>query len=232
MRFLNKYKNSSNTFAFFKQSSLRILNFKRPKWKKIQTILKTKINLSSLFINNFISKSNYKSWEKLKSHYKEVIQTKKTLLNFFDNSFSSYYYKKEFSLLKKKSVIDFTSILFIKPMFKLDILLWKLCIFNSPFESRQAIKNGLILINNKVCKNSIYLCLGDIISLSNKVNLKKCQFNLRFDASFFFSFLEIDYYSGTIVITKNIKQLSNDDFSTLIFDSINIKAFNDYINKN
>ena len=65
MRFLNKYKNSSNTLAFFKQSSLRILNFKRPKWKKIQTILKTKINLSSLFINNFISKSNYKSWEKL-----------------------------------------------------------------------------------------------------------------------------------------------------------------------
>jgi hypothetical protein len=232
MRFLNKYKNFSNTFSFLKQSSVRILKFKRPKWKKFQAVLKIKSALPSQFINNSILKVNYKVWEKIKSHYKEGIQSKKGLLNLFDNSLSSSYYKKELSSSKKKLLSDFISILLAKPLFKLDILLWKLCVFNSSFESRQAIRNGLVLINNQLCKDTLFLKEGDIISFSDKVNLKRYEFNSRFDASFLFSFLEIDYYSGTIIIIKNFTQLSNEDFSTLIFDSINIKAFHDYINKN
>jgi len=232
MRFLNKYTNFSNTLAFMKQSSVRILKFKRPKWKKFQTVLKLKSGVSSQFINNSIVKVNYKTWEKIKSHYKEGIQAKKALLNAFDNSFSSSYYKKELASYKKQVLSDIISLLLTKPLFKLDILLWKLCLFNSPFESRQAIKNGLILINNKPSSNNIRLKVGDIISFSDKVNFKQYEFNSRFDSSFLFSFLEIDYYSGTVIIIKNFTQLSNDDFSTLIFDSVNIKAFKDYIKKN
>lgn len=232
MRFLNKYKNFSNTLAFLKQSSVRILKFKRPKWKKFQAVLKIKSASPAQFINNSILKVNYKAWEKIKSHYKEGIQAKKGLLNFFDNNLSSNYYKKELSLSKKKLLSDFISILLAKPLFKLDILLWKLCVFNSPFESRQAVRNGFVFINNQPCTDIIRLKVGDIISFSEKVNLKRYEFNSRFDSSFLFSFLEIDYYSGTIIIIKNFTQLSNEDFSTLIFDSINIKAFHDYINKN
>lgn len=232
MRFLNKYKNFPTTLAFLKESSARILKFKRPKWKKFQAVLKIKSSLPSQFINNSILKVNYKAWEKIKSHYKEGIQAKKGLLNFFDNNFSSSYYKKEFSLAKKKMFSDFISMLLAKPLFKLDILLWKLCVFNSPFESRQAVRNGFVLINNQPCTDIVRLKVGDIISFSNKVNLKRYEFNSRFDCFFLFSFLEVDYYSGTVIIIKNFTQLSTEDFSTLIFDSVNIKAFQDYINKN
>jgi len=227
MRFLNKYKNFNTILPFLNQCSPRVLKFKRPKWKKVQNNLKLTNNL--LFVNNLISKLNYKSWDKLKLHYKEGIQSKKAILNFFDNSLSSTYYKKQLLFGKKKLFIDFILNFFIKPMFKLDILLWKLHIFNSPFESRQAIKNGLIFRNNQKFTNSTEIKLGDIISFSSKINFKQYIFNSNYDNSLLFSFLEIDYYSGTIVFIKNFKQLSNEDFSTLFFDSINLKSFIDYI---
>jgi len=232
MRFTNRYKNLTNTVAFFKQSSARVLKFKRPKWKKFQTVLKLKLNSPTIFIDNSIVKTNYKNWEKLKLHYKEGIQAKKALLNFFDNSISSTHYKKNLLVPSTKLGVSAMSAFFIKPMFKLDILLWKLGLFNSPFESRQSIQNGLIDVNNKTLTESTSLKLGDVVSLSSKINLKQYNSKRIFDNAFLFSFLEIDYYAGTFIIIKSVDQISKEDISTLIFDSINLKAFNDYVIRN
>ena len=44
-----------------------------------------------------------------------------------------------------------------------------------------------------------------------------------------FSFIEVDYYSNNIVILKDLKDLTTDDFYLLLNETYNIKKIKDYI---
>jgi ribosomal protein S4 len=230
MRFLNKYKNFQSLKTIPNLVSNRVLNFKRPKWKKIQKNFKRK---KIKFVDIFLQKATYKNWNKVKKTYKKGLELKRYLDILSDVKFSISYYKKFLSnqtnslFFTKNLVFNFL----IKKFFRLDLLLWKLKIFSSPYESRQYIKNNVILVNNKSSYEVYFLKKGDIIkfksfSLLNYKN--KILNNKGFD--FLQSFIEIDYYTNCIIILKDLNTFSIEDFFLILYNqSINLKYLLYYI---
>jgi ribosomal protein S4 len=119
----------------------------------------------------------------------------------------------------------------VKKFFRLDLLLWKLKIFSSPYESRQNIKNSFILVNNKSSYESYFLKKGDIIKFklfSLLTYNTKISNNKGFD--FLQSFIEIDYYTNCIIILKDLNTFSIEDFFLILHNqSINLKHLLYYI---
>jgi len=76
MRLTTKYK-YYNILNFFKTESSRILKFKRPKWKKLQALIKAKTKQN--LINNFSHRSLYKNFERIGNTYKNGLQTSRLL---------------------------------------------------------------------------------------------------------------------------------------------------------
>ena len=230
MRFLNKYKNFQSLKTIPNLVSNRVLNFKRPKWKKIQKNFKRK---KIKFVDIFLQKATYKNWNKVKKTYKKGLELKRYLDILSDVKFSISHYKKFLSnqtnslFFTKNLVFNFL----IKKFFRLDLLLWKLKIFSSPYESRQYIKNNVILVNNKSSYEAYFLKKGDIIkfksfSLLNYKN--KILNNKGFD--FLQSFIEIDYYTNCIIILKDLNTFSIEDFFLILYNqSINLKYLLYYI---
>ena len=227
MRFINKYKRYSKPLSLIKNyPELRILKFKRPKWQRIQTFLKNKNLRFDLkpFFDNLRQKSSYKKWDKIRSQYKEGLTLKQSILTLYDHCFSLPYFKK--ALLGTKSKKKLLLFALIKPLFRLDILLWRLNIFNSPYSARHYIQNGLVQINSKKITQVSFITRGDIITLTHKINASflSCE---NFD--FLASFVEYDKYSNTIIIIKDFVDITNEDLYLLIKDSVILGKFINYI---
>jgi len=226
MRFYKKYKNYYKITSFFKTFPVsRILKFNRPKWKKLQLFLNTKIGTQQTFFNHSILKVNYKHWDKLKNNYKDGLNIKSAICNLFDNSVSTQFFKKEFLSSTKFLTKNLIASSLFKLLYRIDILLWKLNFFESSFQARQAINNSNVLVNNKKVGSTSFVTKGDTISLINVVPVLKSKKN----PTFLYSFLEVDYYSNTVVIIKDLFQLSLEDSSLLSREVISIKKFIDYI---
>ena len=228
-----KYKIYYQSKKILIEPSLRLLKFKRTKWKLIQENItkkaflfkkqfffeKSKLNkpryVKNSFRNNFSLKVRTKAFIKLRSIFKLNLQAKRHYKQLFDNAISL----QRLNLLRSNFYkTKFTNTL-IKPYFKLDILLWKLHFYNSCYEAQQCINNGLILVNDIKVKPHFFLKKGDIIKigLSNSFSFnmqKRIRDTLLVLSkdSIFFPFLEIDYYTKTIVIVKGLEELSKDDF--------------------
>jgi ribosomal protein S4 len=227
MRLINKYKNFSNNNTFLKSFPFsRLLKFKRPKWHRVQQLLKKKFFFKKKIYNNILLKARSKKWEKLNLYYKEGLLLKRAILLNFDNSLSIKYFKKH---LLKKSLTTLNVFLktLIKPFFKLDILLWKLCFFNSTFEAKQAFLNNQISINSVKIKKTLFLSKGDIIKLGF-LNKKIRPLNLNF----LNSFIEVDYYTNTIVILKDLEEINVNDTHFFFKENIPLKKFLDYVRLN
>jgi hypothetical protein len=93
--------------------------------------------------------------------------------------------------------------IFIRPEFRLDILLWRLKIFSSVFFIKLALRKKQITVNGCFENFDFYLKKGDVIRFSqNKIyNLKK-HFLKYFKVVFIPSFVELDFYTNTVVILK------------------------------
>lgn len=131
---------------------------KKVKWEK--TYLKTKIS------QKYLSKKPKKVY--LKRIFKYKLEEKQKLRYFYGNiSFKKLKMFKNIS--KKKS--NNLSLNFIKLLeSKLDVVLYRSNLIDNIFVCKYLIKNGCILINNKIIKNNNYfLKKGDII----KFNLTK-----------------------------------------------------------
>lgn len=230
MRFINKYKYFQNLKIVPNLSSNRILNFKRPKWKKIQkTFQRSKIKFDDIFVQ----KLTFKYWNKIKRTYKKGLDLKRIVDIFSDTKFSILYYKKIISN-QKNSLFFSKNLIFnflIKKFFRLDLLLWKLKIFNSSYESRQFINNNYILVNNSFVYDAYFLKKGDIIQFKsyNLINYKN-NYLINSGLDFLHSFIEIDYYTNCIIVLKDLNTLSVEDcFLILNNQSINLKSLFYYI---
>lgn len=199
MRIFKKYKvwSQISTNNFF---PLRILKFKKTKWKKVKKILLRTKN-RCLFLEHSIQVLSTRTWDRIKNYYKTELRFKLNLQKRYDCKLLS---KKKAILDKKSYIIDN----FIKTEYRLDLLLYNLNFFASIYQARQSIKNGLVLINNKpfLSENTV-LAKGDIVCLLGDKNhlpqmIKK---ELRF------SFLEIDYYTQTFIILKNLNNINYQD---------------------
>jgi hypothetical protein len=244
MRSLAKYtsypKNIPNVIPF------KLLKFKSSKWKKIKKIIKNKIKIfkkrkqSSFFLKKrnrllLLKKTRFfffygfriqkRTMPNFNKYYKNCLITNRIIRQLFSNR------SLKFEISSKNYNICFANY-FIKQFFKPEVLLSKLSFFNSSEEALQNLSNGSVLINFEKKKSNYILKSGDIITLSNKkINFflfqKIIEKNYFFKRKFF-SFLEVDYITGTIIILKDFSTLNSFDFNLFFTFFINIEQFKNY----
>lgn len=208
--------------AFFVKNRRKLAYFFR--FKREQGNLKSKNNVLKLNsrilkrnnnsniikrvgFSNMKTQASLKKWERLYETYANAMVYKR---HFYQNVGSHVRYKdlkkQLFSnKLTGKDKIDFIKKL-LKFEFRIDILLYRLRFFNSCREARSFLNRGVITVNSKPVKGNYYLQSGDIIntlvSLPFKKNLSslKKNFLLR-------NYLEVDYYTNTIVILRSFNQI-------------------------
>lgn len=231
MRLRCKYKGYNHLVQPFAQFPLRILKFKTTKWKRLQKLLSLSANTKK-FNENLSIKLSHKMWDKVSNYYKEGNRLKNIIFYLYDKSISSSHLK---SILKNSSSKIRNMYLFtlLKPEFRLDILLWKTYFFSSSYHARQHINNGDILVNKKSVSGNFFLSKGDIISLSEKfnpllINPKRLRLKNTIEDSIL-TFVEIDYYTNTIVVIKDLNELTVYDFYLLLVEFYNLKKIKDCI---
>jgi len=222
MRFLNKYKLHENPASADWKLPKRVFNFKRPKWGKIKNKLRIrrfkwennrKIWLLPVYANH--TKVSIRRRYYAKKFFKVKQQAKKYLKSLFENSVK--FNKKKLYKDRNSAISSYI----IKPIFRIDLLLWYLFFFNSSVEARNFINEKNVLINNKIVRSNYELKKGDIISFNlnpdyaekNKYKVIKKKYK---KTRKFFTFLEYDYYTNNIVVLKNWNELSKDELSLTI----------------
>jgi ribosomal protein S4 len=228
MRLTTKYQIFNKISILPTHIPLRILKFKRPKWKRVQKIITTLIHKKKLnfitkkkILNPIFLKKTYKNWTKIKTKYKESLLLKRSVYSLFDFNLN----KKSLFTFKNNEAKTTFLFFFMKLEFKIENLLWRLNFLNSCYTIKQLLNSGLILINLKKKKNNYILKKGDIITFSKKLNFFTNNFLIT---KKLFSFLEIDYYSTTIIILKNYNEITIEE-STLFFAKFyNIKLLKDF----
>lgn len=220
MRFFNKYKICTRYVDNF---PARILKFKHTKWKKIQKRFNIKKKfLSFKNIKNSVYKIKNLVWKKYKLAYKNNLKIKYKLKSRYD-----WLLKISKLKLKKNKIIILNNTL-LKTEYQLDVLLWKLGFFKNSYQARQFIYNGLISINTKIVySKQKNLKSGDIIEIKN------FQTNLNFSdlKEIKNSFLEMDYYTSTVIVLKPLKNLSRKDLTCNVKDNISEYEINNLILK-
>lgn len=245
MNFKSKYKNFSKHFLPLSVLPVnKLFKFYKSKWKKVQTNLileYKKFNLIYKFKNkkrffrkkkSFIknhSKLNCTSrrWVKYKFFFRNALNLKKKFKLLFGNTFTNWDLKKLFLYKTKKTYSQVVQNFLLKPEFKINILLWRLNFFSSCFNVQKNIKKGIILVNKLKIKFNISLVLGNIIEIP-KLSLFTFSRILK-KIVIFYTFLEIDYYTNTIIIVKDLKELNSKDFYLLTRNIYNLFSLKNFI---
>jgi hypothetical protein len=236
MRIIKKYKIFSKTFFPISSVPSKILKFHRPKWKKVQKLLlkytqqlikEKKANL--IFKNHSILNSTTKRWDRYQQSYRTRLKLKKSIQILFANSVSNWYLKKIFL---KKNYLTYKQLIqnsLFKTEYRIDILLWRLHFFNSFFLVKNSIKNKQLFLNNKLINSIAFLKKGDIIQLPKTTKLRFNTYNTN--SIILHTFLELDYYTNTIIIVKDLNSLNQKDFFLLTRSIYNILDLKDYLLK-
>lgn len=234
MRLNNKYKLYNQLGIIPENFHNRILKFKRPKWKKLQKTLSNQgLSSAKLILNNFCVKNSYKVWDKTKSYYKQGVKNRNILYNHFDRSIAIGELNKALKLSKSLNNRDIILSTLFKPEFRLDILLWRLNFFNSSFQARQAINNGVVLVNNKKVTGNFFVKKGYIITFKDNFNIK--TLDILKNSNFFsnnknvITFVEIDYYTNSVIVTKDINEIGLEDIYLLKSAFYDLKKVKDFI---
>jgi ribosomal protein S4 len=232
---IKKYKKFSRFSNIVDCSILsrRVLKFKKSKWTsfKLKINKKKKLNQKGRIKKTFLDFSKQRvgfvsSWKKANKAYKLSLDMSRFFKNFFDNSFSLRDFKSQLNF-KKNFLIRF----FLKPLLKLDVFLWKLRFFKSIKQTRQFIKRHTIKVNNIIIYDSIFLKKGDVVEIGK--SLEPLLNNPSFISNtFFLSFCEIDFYSGTFIVLKDLNFVENKDISLFFKEKINLNSFIYYLTKN
>jgi len=233
MRLFSKYKIYTKSSVTSAKFSLRVLKFRRPKWKKIQKNIIKLSKRKPKFISHLTIKNRLKVWDRVKAKYKLGLNVKNSIYKFFDNSLSKKTLKKDLFFYKKNEIGDIFKSILIKPQYRIDILLSNLNLFFSLYQARQSINSGLILVNNKSVLSHYILRKGDVVSFKNLSTSHfasiKNFFKYNSKKEYLGSFFELDHYTKTIIIIKDYTQLENEDFSLMLSDSFDLKLLKDYL---
>jgi ribosomal protein S4 len=186
--------------------------------------------LNNFYFNFAHVKSKFHSWSNQRWFFKENLLMKSSVTKYFDNGFSLAFFKKQ--LVKNRKRAYSISSIFARPEFRVDVLLWRLKYFNSIYLAQRGIKTGQIFVNNKCITSNLFLKQGDVLNIrfntfySFKNNLAK-----RFKVVFIPSFVEVDYYSNTVIILKNYFNFIGIDLNTVIKEPLCFYKFKNYILK-
>lgn len=219
MRKLHKYKvyNKVDLVAKF---PVRILKFKRPKWRRLQEMLLNQNTLGSELIDITAVKNDFKVWSKVSRAYKERLKSYSFLSAVFDNSIKLKQLKAQSNVKVRKEM--YQKYLY-QNYYKVCSLLWLSNYYASSFESRQKIASRSIFVNDKISAANSLLKNGDIISIvDNTINIDKVIKKYNPTLSML-THIEVDYYSQNLVLTKDISDLSEEDFFLLTLDYVNVQ---------
>lgn len=249
--FLKKTIFNVKFIKFFKKLKIFILT---KKYKKLKRNLKYKLNFffkkpfyqkfkffqkcfNLFFFNYKINKISSKQHIRNKFFFKNMLFSKVSVIKYYYGCFPVKFFKKQ--LLTKIYRQDLANF-FIKPEFRLDILLWRLKFFASPYLARFAFQKNLIYLNkfstyeHSVNNHSVKKILkkGDVISFNStlkykfKKNLNSTIISLNLPAVF-----EFDYYTNQIILLKNLTDLNFKDINSLLKEPLNFYQFKNYISK-
>jgi len=225
MKLFNKtYKTYSKQSIFAECYSFKkILRFKRSKWKSTKRSLKQWKNWKLKIFD--LKKVSVKSrpFPKVRKTYSTGLMLRRSLGHYTGDSINLKFLKK-YCYEKNPSMLG----LLIKPLYKVDILLWKLQWYKSIQEVRQDIRNRLICVNNSRLIQPCFLERGDMITFLNDRPYIRNLFRVK---PFFYSFCEVDYYSQTIIIIKNQKDFLSRDILLLFKKNVNVKHLFYYLRK-
>jgi len=233
MRLSNRYKTFAKPNNFIVEFPERLTRFKRSKWKFLQKkLLKNPIKKVRRE-TSFTLKAPLYSWDKIKTAYKTGLMFKTAIMSSFDNSISSPFLKKALFNRTTKSTKDLLIKSVIKPYFRIDILLTSMELFQTSFQARQFINEGKVLLNFTTIKSNVFVQKGDVISF--KTNRSDSflylpgftQNTTKFTK--FYSFIEYDLYTKTIVVIKNLNELTEEDISLLLPQASDINVLRNYL---
>lgn len=222
MRKISKYKIFNVINIKTKVYPTRVLKFRRPKWIRLQKLYLN--NLKNKLVNILLIRNLFKSWEKVKRYYKKGLETKNLLYSIYENNLTVKDINKSLdkTLIKKNLVNN----VLLKPQFRIDILLWKLKFFSSSYEAKQAVSNCFVSINGSSVKSNFFVKKGDVITFKDAIQAEKFFFNCVKKYSLnenFSTFVEVDYYTKTIIVLKDCCELDYQDFVLIINEYLNTK---------
>ena len=227
MRLIKKYKALATLQTFLKVVPKRLLKFKRPKWLKLKKNLLGSQVAKISFSKFTISKVNFKYWSKVTLNFKKGIALKRSISSLYNNAISITFFKKLVYLeVFKKN----TFLVFFYPLFIIEILLWKLNFVSSVYAGRQLLTSKDVFVNNKVVTKGYVVKKGDIIQINEKISSNTFFLNKSLP-EFFFFFFEIDYYLKQLVVIKDLKTITIEDFKNFNTEYINFKPLIDYLKK-
>lgn len=247
MRFVNKYKGYEKATIIFERFPLRVLKFKRPKWKKVQKLilyrkksLVVKRNLlkklprepENRFFDTFVNYLDPYTWDRIKKYYESGRKIRTSILKLFDKTLVA----KSFKAFLRRSKSSFLAIdvylkMIVKAEYRLDILVWRLGFFRSSYQARQAINEKRVYVNDKCVSKNILLCKGDVVTFcpyykqSNLV-IQKTRDSFLIPQSVL-TFVEVDYYSNSVIIVKGLSDLGTEDLYLMAKDYYSLKKLRD-----
>jgi len=158
---------------------------------------------------------------RIKKKYVDQLNQKRRLSSFFDNAI-------KFQKCPYKARENVRGHVLIQPLYRIDILLWYLKYYGSTCEAKQNINNKKILVNDESVKPNYFVKEGDIISLSFTPDFEQKNTHLNVRKKFlksknFLSFLEYDKYTNTIIILKEIRFLTYEDYNLFVTEASQLK---------
>jgi len=223
---MNKYSKYSKIKYYVKELPSRILSFKRPKWKFIQTKIK-RLNNKKVKTQYFNRTNHFEIrkprffWEKYKKTYKNGLEIKKAWQIYLGDCFTNRDLKKKLLGAYKNNII----LKFLNLTLRIDIFLWKLKITKSIVHSRNVINSGLIKINNAIIFNEkFFVKEGNIVQIHDSLK----NFNFKLFKTLLLT-VEIDFYSKCIIISKSFTNSYYEHLKFQKFKQINFRKLYFYL---
>jgi len=209
MRKISKYKYfflcKKDIFSY----PLKLNQFKHSKWSFIKNALK-KIKKKN-FTNFFKLSKKLKFLIKKKKIFKTNLIYTKNIKLLLDNSIKLRKIKKSINLEKDLNFRNIFKKILIKSEYRIDVLLYRLKIFNNIFDARKYISTKGVLINNELIYFNKTLKKGDLLNFEKLLYSLKKNIKVNVESPYILPFIEVDFYTSQLIIIKNLSELSEED---------------------
>lgn len=195
-----------------KKSRVSALRRRAKRKKKYDISIKRRVRFVKMSYSNLL---NGKKYFKMKKYFKNSIQNKNIFLQNFDNSFNFPVLRKDLLKLKPLNNKKILNLLLVKQIYSINVLLWRLQLFSSSSEASFCINNDYVRVNGKKVRPDYFLKNGDVVEFKNLTLVLRFKQNLRkyLKRRKIHSFIEIDYYTFTLIIIKDYNDFIFDDLS-------------------
>jgi ribosomal protein S4 len=205
-------------------SNLKVLKFKKKKWKSFLYFFKNELNSSKFKkykivdqIKFLISKKSIFELNFKNQHFKKLFIFSKIFTLFFGNFSRNYYDNLKKKIKKSCKIVKKFVFEFLES--RLDLVLHRSKWFSTIKSAKQCIAHGHVAINKKVIKNnSFVLKSGDLISI-NLFILNNCKIHLVCSTIWPVtpSFLVLNYKTMEIIFLGNFIKETNFIFYSFFY---------------